>query len=83
MLTLALGLLVFFAIHLVPIDSDIRGGLVGRLGEGPYKLVFSLLAGLGLVPHEPPSIADTEQFLKAEATRWGAILKSMGLAGSI
>ena len=47
MLTLALGLLVFFAIHLVPID--IRGGLVGRLGEGPYKLVFSLLAGLGLV----------------------------------
>ncbi len=49
MLTLIAGLLVFFAIHAVPMDRDIRQGLAGRLGEGPYKLVFSAVAALGLV----------------------------------
>lgn len=49
MLTMAIGLIVFFAIHLVPTQPGLRGGLVERYGEGAYKGVFSLISLLGLV----------------------------------
>lgn len=51
MITLVLGLFLFFAIHLVPTQPELRAGLVQRLGEGGYKIVFSLasLAGLALI----------------------------------
>ena len=48
MLTLILGLFLFFAIHLVPTNPELRAGLVGRLGEARYKLVFVLVAIAGL-----------------------------------
>jgi hypothetical protein len=32
---------------------------------------------------DPPSIADTEQFLQAEALKWKHILTEIGLAGSL
>jgi uncharacterized membrane protein len=47
MLLLLLGLVVFLAIHLVPASPDLRGQLVGRFGEGAYKLVFSALSLIG------------------------------------
>jgi len=59
---LVLGLLLFFAMHLVPTVPALRAGLVARLGENGYKLAFSLasLAGLVLIvvgwqraPYEP------------------------------
>jgi uncharacterized membrane protein len=49
MLTLLIGLVLFFAVHAVPMDRDIRDGLVARLGAGPYRLAFSAIAALGLV----------------------------------
>ncbi|MFM1814107.1 MAG: hypothetical protein RLZ98_802 [Pseudomonadota bacterium] len=49
MLLLVVGLAVFILIHLVPTAPDIRRSFVERLGEGPYKLVFSLIALVGLV----------------------------------
>ena len=49
MLILALGLLVFIAVHLVPTQPELRAGLAGRLGENGYKGLFSLVAAGGLV----------------------------------
>lgn len=47
MLLLILGLSIFIAIHLLPTSPDLRRGLTRRLGEGPYKGLFSLVALLG------------------------------------
>lgn len=47
MLLLILGLLVFFAVHLVPTSPSLRLGLIERFGEKPYKIAFSVLAVLG------------------------------------
>lgn len=47
MLLLTLGLLIFFAIHLVPTSPALRDGLIERFGSGGYKIVFSVLASLG------------------------------------
>ena len=43
MLPLVIGLLLFFAVHLVPTVPELRRGLVDRFGQGPYLAVFSLL----------------------------------------
>lgn len=47
MLILILGLAIFIAIHLVPTAPALRRGFADRLGEGPYKGAFSLVALLG------------------------------------
>lgn len=44
-----LGLIIFFGVHLVPTLPDLRGRLVARAGEGPFKGLFSLVAIIGLV----------------------------------
>jgi uncharacterized membrane protein len=51
MLPLILGIVVFFAVHLVPTSPGLRNGLAERFGEGPYKAAFSLisLAGFALI----------------------------------
>lgn len=47
MLPLILGLLLFFAIHLVPTSPSLRHGLAGRFGEPAYKIGFSVLSFVG------------------------------------
>ncbi|MGE0023028.1 MAG: NnrU family protein [Hyphomicrobium sp.] len=49
MLPLILGLLLFFAIHLVPTSPALRNGLVERFGEPAYKIGFSVLSLAGFV----------------------------------
>jgi uncharacterized membrane protein len=51
MLVLVLGLVIFFAAHLVPASPGLRDGLISRFGEGAYKIAFSVvaLAGLALI----------------------------------
>ena len=44
-----LGVLVFLAVHLVPVTPAWRGALVGRLGEVPYKAGFAVLSLAGLI----------------------------------
>jgi uncharacterized membrane protein len=47
-LTLILGLSLFVAIHMVPLTNT-RARLVGKLGAGGYKGVFSVVALVGLI----------------------------------
>jgi uncharacterized membrane protein len=43
MVLLILGVLVWSAAHLVPsLGAQMRAGLIGRIGEGPYKGLFAL-----------------------------------------
>jgi uncharacterized membrane protein len=49
MLPLTLGLLLFFAVHLVPTSPELRQGLIERFGAGAYKIAFALLSLAALV----------------------------------
>ena len=48
MTLLAAGLALFLAIHLIPSLPRLRAALVGKLGEKPYRGVFSVVAFLSL-----------------------------------
>ncbi|MDR4305073.1 NnrU family protein [Chelatococcus sambhunathii] len=49
MLLLVLGLAVFIGAHLFTRARGVRAGLIARLGEGPYKGLYSLVSLIGLV----------------------------------
>lgn len=49
MLLLVIGLLLFFAVHLVPTSPGLRQGLAERFGENAYKIAFSVLSLIGFV----------------------------------
>ena len=49
LLIVTLGVALFLGVHLVPMVPGWRAALVGRLGEGPYKAAFALLALVGLI----------------------------------
>ena len=62
MTLLVAGLALFFVLHLIPSVPPLRAGLVARMGESPYRGVFSLVAFAGLAmmvwgfaraPYEP------------------------------
>src|SRR5262245_60475590 len=38
------GLLLFFAVHLVPTRPALRASLVARIGRGPYMALFGVLS---------------------------------------
>ena len=46
---LILGLVLFLGIHLFTTFRAPRAALIGRLGEGAYKGLYSLIAAVGLV----------------------------------
>lgn len=53
---------------------------VGRIvATSEFK---TLAAGFGLVPIDTPSVEEMQTFLRSEATKWGALVTRVGLAGS-
>ncbi|HWW49758.1 MAG TPA: NnrU family protein [Xanthobacteraceae bacterium] len=44
-----LGLVLFIGPHVVTSRRDLRARLIASMGEGPYKLVYSVIAILGVV----------------------------------
>ncbi len=49
MLVMVIGLLVFFAIHLVPLNVNLKNGLVARFGAPGYHIIFGVLSTVGIV----------------------------------
>jgi len=49
MLVLVMGLVVFFAIHLVPSNVALREGLIARFGLTGYKAIFGIVSLVGFV----------------------------------
>lgn len=48
MLVMVIGLMVFFAIHTIPTNADLKNGLVARFGNGGYQAFFGVLSLVGL-----------------------------------
>jgi uncharacterized membrane protein len=48
MTILILGLVLFLGIHIFTTLRGPRAALIGRIGEGPYKGLYSLVAAVGL-----------------------------------
>ncbi|MGH8430179.1 MAG: NnrU family protein [Solimonas sp.] len=46
---LIIGLIVFLGVHTLTTLRTTRAAVIGRLGEGPYKGLYSLSAAVGLV----------------------------------
>jgi tripartite-type tricarboxylate transporter receptor subunit TctC len=40
------------------------------------------IAALGLIPNDSPSIADMRSYIQSERSKWGAMVKQLGLEGS-
>jgi uncharacterized membrane protein len=49
MVVLILGLVLFLGIHTLTTMRTARAAVIGRLGEGPYKGLYSLISAVGLV----------------------------------
>jgi uncharacterized membrane protein len=49
MAILILGLVLFLGIHTLTTMRTTRAAMIGRLGEGPYKGLYSLVSAAGLV----------------------------------
>lgn len=49
MMALILGLVIFFAAHVLPTNTQLRDGLVARFGASAYKAGFSIISLAGLV----------------------------------
>jgi uncharacterized membrane protein len=48
MLLLIVGCVLFFSVHLVPTQRELRAGFVARFGETPYRIAFSVISAIGL-----------------------------------
>src|SRR5215475_3159052 len=46
---LVLGLLLFLGVHTFTTFRPARAATIGRLGEGPYKGLYSLVSAVGLL----------------------------------
>jgi uncharacterized membrane protein len=49
MALLIVGLILFLGIHTLTSMREARAALIGRLGEGPYKGLYSAVSAIGLV----------------------------------
>jgi len=38
---------------------------------------------IGLLPLNPPSIAETQKYLASEGEKWGSLVRKLGLAGTM
>jgi uncharacterized membrane protein len=79
---LIVGLIAFFAVHLIPAVPAARLALIDRLGPQRYKLLFSLASGVGLVlivagfAHSGPRIPLFEPLPAARALAPSAMIVS-------
>jgi uncharacterized membrane protein len=44
-----LGIILFFGLHIMPSVGTMRGNLIARVGEKPYKGIYALISLAGLV----------------------------------
>ena len=49
LLVMILGLILFFGVHTLTTQRDLRARFIASMGEGGYKLVYALVSVLGIV----------------------------------
>jgi tripartite-type tricarboxylate transporter receptor subunit TctC len=63
----------------VPIVTRLHGEMT-RIMSTPE--IQQKITTLGLIPLNPPSIAETQAYIKSETEKWGRLVNTLGLQGS-
>lgn len=76
MALLIVGIVLFLGLHLLPTVPDLRGRLIGRLGQSGYKGLFALLsiATFALLVYGFARAPVIQIWVPAPWTRWVAIV---------
>jgi tripartite-type tricarboxylate transporter receptor subunit TctC len=73
--------------HMLVVPANTPKDVVTRLNT-ELKAIMALpevkkqIADIGLIPMEPPSVAEMQTFLAAEIGRWGKLVHQAGIAGT-
>jgi tripartite-type tricarboxylate transporter receptor subunit TctC len=73
--------------HVLIIRAATPKQIVGRLHAEMNGIMAAPdmkrgIESLGLIPQDPPSIEETQRYIKSEIDKWGILVKSLGLEGS-
>jgi tripartite-type tricarboxylate transporter receptor subunit TctC len=73
--------------HMLYVPAKTPQPIVDRLHGEMTKIMSAKdmqekAAAIGLIPLNPPSVAETQAYLKSEREKWGALVKKLGLEGS-
>jgi tripartite-type tricarboxylate transporter receptor subunit TctC len=62
-----------------PIVEKLHGEMTAIMSDPEMQ---KRLSDLGLLPLNPPSIVDTERYIKSETEKWSSLVEKLGLKGS-
>jgi tripartite-type tricarboxylate transporter receptor subunit TctC len=73
--------------HVLLAPAKTPDDVVNRLHRDMQKIMADKdmqqkIAQLGLIPMDPPSVAETVAYIRAEREKWGKLVKQVGLEGS-
>ena len=73
--------------HVLLAPAATPSDIVTRLQQEMRRIIATPevqqhIATLGLIPHDAPSAAAINQYMRAEREKWSALVKSLGLVGS-
>ena len=73
--------------HVLVAPAATPKDIVDRLHNEMTKIMSDAemqkrVANVGLVPIDPPSIAETQQYIASEREKWGNLVRQLGLAGT-
>ena len=74
--------------HMLFARSAMPKEIVDRLHTEMTRIIATpelqtRMTSLGLIPYPPPPIAESQRYIKSEIDKWGGLVKSLGLAGTI
>ena len=73
--------------HVMAARADKPRPILQRMSDEMRRVVNSpelreRMVSFGLIPLDPPSIEDTQSYIRAEAGKWGTLVKRIGAAGT-
>jgi tripartite-type tricarboxylate transporter receptor subunit TctC len=74
--------------HMLFARSGMPQEIVERLHTEMSRIIATpelqtRMTSLGLIPYPPPPVAESQRYIKSEIEKWGGLVKSLGLAGTI
>jgi tripartite-type tricarboxylate transporter receptor subunit TctC len=73
--------------HILVVSAKTPRPIVERLHAEMKKIMAATdmrerISNMGLIPVDPPPIAETERYIKSETVKWRGVLTNIGLAGT-
>ncbi len=74
--------------HMLFARAGVPQDIVDRLHTEMSRIIATpelqtRMTSLGLIPYAPPPVAESQRYIKSEIDKWGGLVKSLGLAGTI